>query len=470
MKLFQQMTLAARLGILFGLAAGVVFTAAGVYLFQFSSEQLNRRDDAALMGAAMIVRHYIEGASSIEALRSQSRALLDIALGHGHLAFSIRTREGELVTASTPEASSLPFRASSVSDASNSPSGITDLVTSEGQNARVAVISVRVGSGEERVQLSVARQGKERTEILQAYRRNIVWTALAGVLATALLGYAIARRGLRPIKMIAQASGEITASALGERRLRAEDAPSELEEMVHAFNDMLDRLQDSFSRLSQFSSDIAHDLRTPVSNMMVEMQVALGRQRSTAEYESLIASNLEELERLSRMTKEMLFLARADNPFTVIDKASVNLRAELDKVAELYRLFAHERNLSVECEGDAVIVGDKALLQRAIQNLLSNAVRYASPDGVIRAKIASVAGGRWVELSIANPGPGISREHLSRVFDRFYRTDGARHRSEEGAGLGLAIVKSVVQLHGGEAQVRSDAGTTTTFTIRLPVT
>lgn len=466
MNVVRQMTLAARLAILFGVAAATVFTAAGVHLYHYSSEQLKRRDDTALMGAVMLVRHYIQGAASVEALKADSRALLDVALAHRHLTFAIRTPSGELVAASAPEARFLPFHESA--GAISSGRLIADWVTPAGQDARVMVASVQVGGGRERVEISVSRQGEERTEILRAYRQNIVWTALMGVLATALLGYFIARRGLRPIKMIAEASREITASALGERRLRAEDAPPELAEMVHAFNDMLHRLQDSFSRLNQFSSDIAHDLRTPIGNMMVEMQVALGRQRSTAEYESVMASSLEELERLSRMIKEMLFLARADNPFTLIDKAPVNLRVELDKVAELYRLLAQERNLSIECEGEAVVVGDKALLQRAIRNLLSNAVRYASPDGVIEAKISRVADGPWVELSIANPGPGIGSEHLSRVFDRFYRTDSARHRSEEGAGLGLAIVKSIMQLHGGEARVQSDVGTKTTFTISLP--
>lgn len=465
MKLFKQLTLATRLAILFGLAAATVFSAAGMHLYRYSSEQLKRRDDTALGGAVELVRHYLQGASSVEALRSDSRTLLDVALAHRHLTFAVRTPQGELVTASAPAAESLPF--ATAADTSAAPSGITDWVTPRGQHARVTVTAVQVGNAGERVLLSVARQAEERTEILEAYRRNILWTALAGVLATALLGYAIARRGLLPIKTIARTSGEITASALSER-LRAEDAPPELQEMVHAFNKMLDRLEDSVRRLSQFSSDIAHDLRMPLSNLMLEMQVTLGRQRSTAEYEALIDSNLEEIERLSRMVEEMLFLARADNPFTVIDRAPVNLRAELDKAAELYRPVAQKRNLAIECQGEAVVMGDKGLLQRAIHNLLSNAVRYASAGGVIEATISRPAWNHCVELSITNPGPGIAEEHLPRVFDRFYRTDSARHRSEDGAGLGLAIVKSIVQLHGGEAHVRSEVDKTTTFSIRLP--
>lgn len=464
MNFFKQLTLAARLAILFSIAAVAVFTVAAIYLHQTSAQHLRKRDDAALMACLDLLRHYIETSPSVDALRTERHTLLDTSLAQSGVVFAVWTSGGELVTASTREAESLRVRA--LADASRGPEQIIDSVTDRGKHARVMAIAVKVRADADHLRLVVAHDDEERIGILRAYRSDLLWTALVGAVITALLGYGIARRAMRPVKSIASTAGAITASQLNER-LRVEDAPPELEQMVRAFNGMLDRLEDSFLRLSQFSSDIAHDLRTPLSNLMVETQVALGRQRSSAEYEALLASNIEELERLSRMVEEMLFLARVDNPTTVIERGRVDLNSMLDKVVEFYRPVVQERNLSIEFEGEAVVTGDKALLQRVIHNLISNAVRYASPGGVIEARIFR-AETRWVELSVTNTGPGIAKEHLSRVFDRFYRADGARQKSEDGTGLGLAIVKSIVQLHGGEIRVASEVNKTTTFTVRLP--
>jgi two-component system heavy metal sensor histidine kinase CusS len=199
---------------------------------------------------------------------------------------------------------------------------------------------------------------------------------------------------------------------------------------------------------------------------MGETQVALTRPRSIAEYQALLGSNIEEFERLSRMIEDMLFLARVDNPSTVIKMAPVDVRAELDKVAEFYRLLAQERDLSIECDGQANVAGDRVLLQRAIHNLISNAVRYSRSGGTITVSITRNEDA--VELSVTNQGAGIAGEHLPRVFDRFYRADSARQNAEEGTGLGLAIVKSIAQLHGGEIRVTSVAEQTT-FVLWLPV-
>jgi two-component system heavy metal sensor histidine kinase CusS len=441
----------------------VVFSVAGIHLYHYSSQLLEHRDDVALKDAVELLRHQITEARSIEALRGDPHPLLDVALAQRSLLFAVRTPDGKLVVASSPPAESLPWDRSA-----NGPislSRISDLPDSAEKHARWASITVQVGTSPDRVQLIVAHRHAERQAILNAYGHDLLWTALVAALATGALGYGIARRGLRPVKTIARAAGDITASQLNER-LRVEDAPAELEEMVRAFNRMLDRLEESFGRLQQFSSDIAHDLRTPLSNLMGETQVALTRPRSIAEYQALLGSNIEEFERLSRMIEDMLFLARVDNPSTVIKMAPVDVRAELDKVAEFYRLLAQERDLSIECDGQANVAGDRVLLQRAIHNLISNAVRYSRSGGTITVSITRNEDA--VELSVTNQGAGIAGEHLPRVFDRFYRADSARQNAEEGTGLGLAIVKSIAQLHGGEIRVTSVAEQTT-FVLRLPV-
>lgn len=463
MKLFKRLTLATRLALFFALAATIIFAGAVIHLYHSSSEHLRERDEVAMMDCLDLLRHYIQVSPSVEALQSNEHTLLDVALAQRGVSFAVWTSGGEIIRASTLEARSLPL--GERANARHTAAGSINWTMRHGNQTRVMATTVQVGNGAEEVQLAVAHNDKALEGMLRAYRTDLLSTALVGTLAIAVLGYAIARQAMRPIKTIARASSEITASHLNER-LRVEDAPPELGEMVRAFNEMLNRLEDSFGRLGQFSSDIAHDLRTPLSNLMVETQVALTRPRSGAEYEVLLASNIEELERLSGMVEDMLFLARVDNPSTVIDRSHVDLRAELDEVAEYYGALAQERDLSIQCEGEAAVTGDRALLQRAIHNLISNAVRYATPGGVVEASISRKVGEPWVDLSITNPSSGIAPEHLPRVFDRFYRADSARQK--DGTGLGLAIVKSIVQLHGGEVRVASEADKKTTFVVRLP--
>lgn len=465
MSVWKRLTLAARLAALFGLAAAAIFAVASIYLYRSSADHLRQRDDAVMMDCLDLLRHLIEQSPSLQALRSDTHNVLDVSLAQRGVSYAVWTLGGELLRASTPEAKSLHLEVADY--AAHAPMAMTDLRTEEGRYRRVMVTWVqRVNSGED-VQLVLAHDAHDRAGTLRAYQADLLSTAVAGTLLTALLGYAIARRAMRQITTVARASREITASQLN-KRLRLEDAPPELGEMVRAFNEMLDRLEDSFERLSRFSSDIAHDLRTPLSNLLGGTQVALGRPRSVADYETLLASNIEELERLSRMVEETLFLARVENPATAIARARVDLRAELDNVADFYGPVASERKLTIACRGQGWVTGDRGLLQRAIHNLFSNAVRYSSADGVIEATISHSREQGWVELAITNPGPGIPEEHLPQIFDRLYRGDSARHKFQDGTGLGLAIVKSIAQLHGGEVLVKSEIYKSTTFSLRLP--
>lgn len=464
MNVFNRLTLAARLSALFGIAVAVMFTVASVHLYRSSADHLRQRDDAVMMDCLDLLRYHIEQSPSLATLRSDSHKLLDVSLAQRGVSFAVWAANGQLLRASTPEAKSLRFDMPSQAQV---PMAMTDVVTEGGKYRRVMMITVPLPDSGTQVRLVIAHNNDERVGTLRTYRKDLIRTAVAGTLLTSLLGYGIARRAMRPIKSIARASSEITASQLNER-LRIEEAPAELEDMVRAFNQMLDRLEESFDRLARFSSDIAHDLRTPLTNLLGETQVALGKPRSTAEYEAVLASNIEELERLARLVEEMLFLARVEHPTTAIARTPVDLKAELEKVADFYSSVANERSLVIECHGHGYALGDRALLQRAIHNLFSNAVRYSSPGGSIQASISSSTDTGWVELSIANSGPGIPKEHLPRIFDRFYRADPARHKSQDGTGLGLAIVKSIAQLHGGEISVKSELDGITTFSLRLP--
>jgi two-component system heavy metal sensor histidine kinase CusS len=277
---------------------------------------------------------------------------------------------------------------------------------------------------------------------------------------------------LKRARRIAATAGRISASALNER-LSLEDTPEEFLESTLAFNHMLDRLEDSFKRLSEFSSDLAHDLRTPINNLLGEAQVALSRPREAGEYRAVLESAVEEYERLSRMIENMLFLARADNAQARVSPQWIDLRSALGKILSYYELLAEERGVRLVLEvlsergGRATAWADELMLNRAVGNLLSNALRHGPRDCTVTIRALARADGS-ADVEVANPGVGIAREHLPRIFDRFYRPCSAREGSSAGSGLGLAIVKSIAELHGGRVGVRSEPGLETAFTLSLP--
>ncbi|MBP8298358.1 MAG: heavy metal sensor histidine kinase, partial [Burkholderiales bacterium] len=285
-------------------------------------------------------------------------------------------------------------------------------------------------------------------------------------LVTSAIGFAVAWHGLRPLRQIDATASAITADRLAER-LDLARAPAEVQRLGASFNAMLARLHESFRRLSEFSSDLAHELRTPLNNLLGQTHVALSRPRAPRDYQDVLESNAEELERLRKMTEDMLFLAKADEARTRLDWQTFPLREEADKVADYFAVVAEDRAVQVEVTGAAPVHADRRLVQRALNNLFANAVRHAPPGTPVRVRIdAGDDGG--VRLSIANAGPGIAPEHLPRVFDRFYRTDPSRPDSAESNGLGLAIVQSIMRMHGGLATAASGPGGLTTFTLHFP--
>ena len=295
-------------------------------------------------------------------------------------------------------------------------------------------------------------------EFMAAFRKSLWLAVTAGILLIALFGWVAARRGLVPLRNMAQVAHGISASRL-DSRLRLDDVPPELYDLAAAFNQMLDRLQDSFRRLSDFSSDLAHELRTPISNLMTESQVVLTRARSADEYREVLYSNLEEYDRLARMIGDMLFLAKADNGLIVLRSEPVDLAKEVRQLFDFYEALSEEQGVRLTLAGEGAIRGDDLMLRRALSNLLSNALRYTPRDGTISVRIDQPKSGA-IRLAVENPGQTIPAEHLPRLFDRFYQVDASRHRTHEGAGLGLAIAKSIIEAHGGEIAVASGHGLT----------
>ena len=297
--------------------------------------------------------------------------------------------------------------------------------------------------------------------------RTALWLVVGAAAAlSALFGWIAVRRGLAPLRDIRQRAASVTASRL-DQRLSVDSFPAELAEVAQALNELLARLEESFRRLSDFSADLAHELRTPVTNLLTQTQVTLSKPRPPDEYQEVLASNSEELERLSRTIEDMLFLAKSDNNLLVPNRERVDLKVEARQVFEFYEVIAEEKRIRLQCEGDAVVSGDRLMLRRAISNLVSNAVRHTPTEGRITIRIASQAPGAVI-LSVENTGEPVPPEHLPRLFDRFYRADASRRHFGEGSGLGLAITRSIARVHGGDASVRSTDGVTT-FDMLLPV-
>jgi len=298
-------------------------------------------------------------------------------------------------------------------------------------------------------------------------RRNALIALSVAALLAVVFGSWIARRIVNDAKRLGAAASRIGAQAMHER-LPLEGTPSELLESTVAFNHMLDRLEVSFERLSAFSSDLAHDLRTPIGNLLGEAQVALSRPRSAAEYRGVLESAVEEYERLSRMIGNMLFLARADNAQAVIAAEWLEVREALERVIAYFEQVAEDRGVAlvatVRAAPDALerVWADETMLIRALSNLVSNALRYA-PRGTVVELAAIVDGTGRCVIEVSNEGPAIAEELQGRIFERFVRGEVGREGSAAGSGLGLAIVRSIMELHRGRAEVSSEPGRRTAF-------
>jgi two-component system heavy metal sensor histidine kinase CusS len=311
--------------------------------------------------------------------------------------------------------------------------------------------------------------GAVSAPVLARYRHRF-WLILLGTLAIfPLVGYQIARRGIRPVREMGATARHISSTNLHER-IHPEGYPSELASLAATFNKMLDGLEESFERISRFSADIAHDLRTPVNNIRGEAEVALARARTVDEYREVLGSCLEEAVRLSDLIGDLLFLARAESPLAHLHRENVNVGELLSGIREYYEAPAADRgvSLSTMVPNEPVIAQlDRTLLQRAVGNLVSNALAHTPPGKcvVLGTSIEPAA----VRIEVSDAGVGIPPEALSRVFDRFFRVDESRSQASGGTGLGLAIVQSIMLLHGGNVEIASKVGQGTQVTLRVPL-
>ena len=343
--------------------------------------------------------------------------------------------------------------------------------TVESRSGRVfQVLTARIAGGDSNKSARFIQVGIDRDDerhVLTKYRERMWLVLISSLILCSIVGYGIARGGMRPIENIGQTAERIGSSTLHER-IATPGLPAELSRLAETFNNMLDRLQGSFARVSQFSDDVAHELRTPINNLRGEMEVALSKTRSREDYHETLGSCLEECERLSRVIESLLFLARAENSREPLQCDNIDVGKELTAVQEFYEAAAAEAGvdlcLSVATELRACI--DRTLFQQAIGNLVSNAISHTPGGGTV--EIAVHADPTSLHVSIMDSGCGIPAEHLPHVFDRFYRVDRARSGSNHNVGLGLAVVKSIIVRHGGRIEIDSNVDRGTEVKLLLP--
>ncbi|MCK9530610.1 MAG: heavy metal sensor histidine kinase [Gammaproteobacteria bacterium] len=454
-------SIALRLSLLFAVAVVVVFTAFGLYFERAVGHHFDVLDAAELRGKIEIAHRAFALASNSPSAGAEelSRALL----GHPGLAMVVTDADGRDLFVSAgdrPLLDALRAEARSAGDRLETRivfAPVRRVVVTAGPNAMAGAPLLRVAA---------TKDSHEHEHFIAELRRQF-WTAIViGVLALGGLGAGIARWSLRPVRAIAEKAQSISANQLNSR-IDVGTVPVELRELVQAFNGMLDRLAQDFQRLSDFSADLAHELRTPLSNLVTQTQVALGKPRERRDYEDLLASSLEEFDRMSRIIGDMLFMAKADKGLIAVRAEPHDLRETIERVIEYYSVLAEEKKVRFAISGTSEVLGDRGLLERLVANLVSNAVRHAQSGTTIDVTITAAAKPKTIRLDIANTGPEIPATRLTRIFDRFYRADPSRHGSSEHTGLGLAIARSIVTAHGGEIHATSSAPRTT-FTTFLP--
>lgn len=455
-------SLTARLVTLFCCGSALIMIAVTASLYHTLRLQVEALDAEVIEGKTRTVEHLLDDAGTPDRLDEVRERLSDLLMSHPDLSVGLRVGD-DWIVAPLPEVAAAAVRLGS-----GVPPATADLATVEGLDRTWWLKRVQhpwTGASTAPVEVVVALDVSDSERLLRGEAVTASLVGLFGSLLSGALAFFVARRGLAPIARVAERAEQITVQGLGTA-LAVEDAPTEIRGLAESINHMLARLSDSFRALEQFSADIAHELRTPIHNLLLQTQVTLSRPRAAEEYREALLSNLEELQRLDRMVSDMLFLARADRGVLTVADDTVDLAQEATNVAEYFEPAASERSQEIVIHGHSVARGDRLMIRRAITNLLSNAVRHAPPGDRIVVRARSAADAAVFEVINSCPAP-IRSDELPRLFTRFARGNEPREDDRDGAGLGLAIVDSIMRLHGGVAQAESGSFGIR-FTLRFP--
>lgn len=454
--------LSLRLGLSISLmGAALVLLLACLSVFALDHE-LDSRARKNLTAKMPQIEHSLKIDLKAGTLQSRAHPLLDVVVGHDNLSLSVIALTGRhsalLTLGPGLDADTL------LQIPSDRHLSFSHWRDSDNEHLLTASQLMRLQDGTDvRVLLTVNRA--DDTALLQAYLRS---TLLALPLLLLLIGFGawkLVQRSLTPLHRFRQIAEQVSAQQL-TLRLPEQDLPQELADLAKGMNVMLDRLDGGVRQLSQFSDDLAHELRTPIGNLMGKAQVTLSRERPVEAYKEVLETSIEELTRLNRIINDMLFLAQVSQPQTQIPLKPVTLADEATRVSDLFEISAEQKGIRLRLQGRGMVMADRLMVQRALSNLLSNAIRHSPDEQTIDIGIERC--GDEICLWVENAGPGIDPEHLPHLFERFYRAGSGRSRLEGGTGLGLAIVKSIMDVHGGRVEVKSRLEELTRFSLFFP--
>ena len=428
------------------------------------SKQLDTRAADELRGKRDLLVHIVSEMASPESIEQYRHRFKDLLIGHDDLHLALVDPARQQVMASFSDIATESVAALDGSDI-NAPS-ILDWRAALNQRL-YAIRGESVVSDGKPVRYYLSLNRRHDSRLLSGFITTTLFALPVLLLVVALGAWLIARASLTPLRRFHGLAASIGSQSLSHR-LSLSGLPDELIELAEEFNRMLERIDSGYKRLHEFSGELAHEMRTPVATLLGRTQVALSQLRTVAELREVLEGNVEELERLSRLISDMLFIASADDNENLLKREPIHLDRETQQVVEYLSLIAEDKKLAIDVSGAATVTGDRLLVQRAITNLLSNAIRHARAETTVNVLIAIQS--QNITLTVTNEGEGIAALHLEHIFDRFYRIDSARTRHDGGAGLGLAIVRSIMSAHGGQVYAQSVAGGLTTFTLSFPVT
>lgn len=458
----RRWSLTVRLSLLFFIAiAGIVFVVSGL-LYQELVNQLAEKDEIELMRSIKIqqgILRDMEKKSWPDLWQREWREHIDRS---DHLALRVLAPDGKIYTQSPsmpvpqsdfPPALKKPvFKTVEIRKVANHEEHL--MLVSMSTETKPGLIWVIQGA------LDITRSH----QIIEAYRTKLFFLLLITVAASSGIGWFLVRQGLAPVHAISAEIGRINAEEL-HARIGDRAWPADLLILTQTFDNMLGRLEASFHQLSRFSSDLAHEFRSPINNLVAASSVTLSRPRSIEEYQSTLTIVVEEGERMSRMVTSMLFLARADNAKQVMNLETLWTGEVFVKVLDFFDALAADHGVRISAKGNIQIRADSIMLRRALSNLITNALQHTATGGEISINAERMT--EAVVITVTDTGCGISQEHLPYLFERFYRADAARS-SNESTGLGLAIVKAIVELHGGTIDVTSTVNRGSCFRMTFP--
>lgn len=449
------------------LLVGLLGLLQAVLVLAFSYSVLERELDAkwrsTLHDKATQARHFIGEMQDEPTLRDNAYRLVELVTGQPELHMAVaRPGADEPSVGFSKEARESLSRLKA--DVWATDAYLEWRSTANGKRMLSLATSTQIKNGQ-RYEIVLSADRARDDQLLYKLLGTMLTAAPFALALVSVGALAIVRIGLAPLRQFRRAVSGVSVRNLSTR-IAASGLPSELMGLCLEFNAMLDRLEDGTNRLSSFSSDLAHEIRTPLSILLGRTQVALSQERDKAALLEVLEGNIEELQRLSKLVSDMLFLAQAVDADRALTLQPCDLRATALKVAEFLELSAEEKGLTIEVEGRGQAVVDPGLIERALINLISNAIRHGAADSAVRVSVGEREASASIE--VANQGAPIAAEHQERLFDRFYRVDPSRDRDSGGTGLGLAIVKAIMDLHRGAVSVRSSQAGETVFRMEFP--